>query len=174
MDTLLPLIHKYKMCFTPKKHPRLLSPVHKTYDDALSWCIIIKTLVCACIGVLILRRAEVAQNRGSAILFWADTPKETVPPGRGGGGGGTASLKVTTHCQTTAPVFSGLSATEFSLTPPIVGSCRPLPSKIKLSQCKFYTKVPPVSHKAFHVIGIVFHKIVWKLTVTGNYTLMWC
>ena len=37
---------------------------------------------------------------------------------RGGGGGGTASLKVTTHCQTTAPVFSGLSVPEFSLTAP--------------------------------------------------------
>ena len=38
--------------------------------------------------------------------------------GAGPGGGGTASLKVTTHSQTTAPRFSGLSAPEFSLTAP--------------------------------------------------------
>ena len=34
------------------------------------------------------------------------------------GGGGTASLKVGTHCQTTALVFFGLSAPQFSLTTP--------------------------------------------------------
>ena len=36
--------------------------------------------------------------------------------GPGGGGGGTASLKVVTHCQTTAPAFSGLSTPMLYLT----------------------------------------------------------
>ena len=42
----------------------------------------------------------------------------TLTPRRGGGGG-TASLKVTTHCQTTAPSFSGLSAPEFFFDRPL-------------------------------------------------------
>ena len=37
-----------------------------------------------------------------------DEEEEVRTPGRGGGGGGgTVSLKVATHCQTTAPTFQG-------------------------------------------------------------------
>ena len=39
-----------------------------------------------------------------------------MPPREVGGGGGTASLKVGTHCETTAPAFCGLSALQISLT----------------------------------------------------------
>ena len=39
--------------------------------------------------------------------------------GGGGGGGGTASLKLGTYCQTTAPVFSALSAPQPFFTAPL-------------------------------------------------------
>ena len=49
------------------------------------------------------------------------------------GGGGTASLKVGTHCQTTAPAFWHCPPLNLFLPPPIFEGHRPPPPKIKHS-----------------------------------------
>ena len=51
------------------------------------------------------------------------------------GGGGTASLKVGTHCQITAPTFQACLPQSFLWPSPIFGTFRAPPFKIKLSQC---------------------------------------
>ena len=68
--------------------------------------------------------------------------KGLTPPG--GGGGGTASLKVATHCKTTAPVFQSCLPLSFLVLSPIFGSFKPSPSKIKLLNVKLYTKMTPI------------------------------
>ena len=63
--------------------------------------------------------------------------------GPGGGGGGTASLKVGTNCQTTAPAFRHCPPLSLFLLPPIFEGIRPLPPQIKHNQYKFIYKSDP-------------------------------
>ena len=64
-----------------------------------------------------------------------------------GKGGGTASLKVGTHCQTTAPTFQHCPPPNLFLPPPILEGHRPPPPKIKHSQYKIFYKCDPKSSK---------------------------
>ena len=80
----------------------------------------------------------------------------TWRPAEGGGGltcttmhprGGTASLKVGTHCQTTAPAFWHCPPLNLFLQPPIFEGHRPPPPKIKHSLYKIIYKCDPKSSK---------------------------
>ena len=64
-----------------------------------------------------------------------------------GGGGGTASLKVGTHCQTTAPTFWHCPPLNLFLPPPIFEGHRPPPPEIKHSLYKIIYKFDPKSSK---------------------------
>ena len=89
--------------------------------------------------------------------IWWIYGKERVHPG---GGGGTASLKVTTHCQTTAPVFQGSPSLFFFYRPLFLGVVDHRPLKSNFLNAKLCTKVNPIlpqgiSCNEYHV----FYKI---------------
>ena len=58
-----------------------------------------------------------------------------------GGGRGTASLKVGTHCQTTAPAFWHCLPLNLFLPPPIFEGHRPPPQKSNILYTKLSTNV---------------------------------
>ena len=71
------------------------------------------------------------------------SPEQVAPEG----GGGTASLKVGTHWQTTAPAFWHCLPLNLFLPPPIFEGHRPPPPKIKHSLYKIIYKCDPKSSK---------------------------
>ena len=75
--------------------------------------------------------------------FWSSKTSHHVPVSRGG----TASLKVGTHCQTTAPAFWHCPPLNLFLPPPIFEGHRPPPPKIKHSLYKIIYKSDPKSSK---------------------------
>ena len=82
------------------------------------------------------------------------------PGVRARGGGGTASLKVTTHCQTTTPLFQGSPFLIFFYRPLFLGVADHRPLKSNFLNAKLYTRVTPIlpqgiSCNEYHV----FHKI---------------
>ena len=75
------------------------------------------------------------------------------------GGGGTDSLKVATHCQTTAPVFHGCPHMSFFDHPLFLGVADHRPLKSNCLNAKLYTKVTPIfpqsiSCNEYHVFHI--------------------
>ena len=80
-------------------------------------------------------RAVIAQNRGSVVLFWVPTLKETVPPPPPGVG---------THCQTTAPTFQACPSLSFFDRPLFLGLTDHRPLKSNFLNAKLYTKGTPV------------------------------
>ena len=94
-----------------------------------------------------------------------------LTPPFGGGGGGTASLKVTTHCQTTAPVFQGSPPLSFFYRPLFLGVADHRPLKSDFLNAKLYTKVTPIfpqdiSCNEYHV----FHQK--KVKTNTSYKLL--
>ena len=77
-----------------------------------------------------------------------------------GGGGGHCLFEGNYPLPNYPPRFSGLSAPEFFLPPPIFGSCRPPPSKSYFLNAKLYTKVTPIFPQGISCYEYhVFHKI---------------
>ena len=74
-----------------------------------------------------------------------------------GWGGGIASLKVATHCQTTAPVFQASPPLRFFLTAPIFGSCRSPSSRSQtFSMQNCIQNRLQLFYKASNVINIMY------------------
>ena len=116
-------------------------------------------------------------------LYWADPrsvlhyitlqwPREAqidpnssiYPTSTPGEGGGTASLKVGTHCQTTAPAFQCCPPLSFFLPPPIFEGLRPPPPppspKSNIINTNLSTKViQGLLHSFLYKECHVFHKI---------------
>ena len=94
------------------------------------------------------------------------------PSGGGGGGGDTASLKVTTHCQTTppSPLFQGSLPLRFFYRPLFFGVADHRPLKSNFLNAKLYTKVTPIFPQGISCNEYyVFHKIEWKQTHFTSY-----
>ena len=78
----------------------------------------------------------------------------------GSQGGGTASLKVGTHCQTTAPAFRCCPPNQYFLPPPISEGHKPPPLKINIPNAKLSIKVNQnLLHTFLYKECSVFHKI---------------
>ena len=75
------------------------------------------------------------------VLRWQQSFLLTAISPRGGGG--TASLKVGTHCQTTAPAFWPCPLLSFLWPPPVFEGHRPPPPKIRHPQYKISYKTDP-------------------------------